>query len=384
MSSTWNLVAVGDVASVSGGATPRTDEPRFWGGTIGWLTPKDLSDKPSRYTSSGSRNLTEEGLRSCSANLLPEGAVMLTSRAPIGYVSIASGPITTNQGFKNLVLNDGQVPLFWYYLLRESKEYLESYANGSTFKEISASSLRSLTFRVPDFATQERIAGAIGAFDDLIELNRQLANQLVALSDSAFERWAADVDDRIALGEVMDRVSESIDAASLKGDEIYLGLEHFGLEAAGLIGQGRTDGLASNKIKFQSGDVLYGKLRPYFRKVARPGFSGVCSTEAWVLRGQGSATQEYIHWLTRRVDFTAHAMAGSEGTKMPRASWSHVTSMLVPTPEAPGLTEVSQMVRGFWEATNELERENAELTKARDELLPLLLSGRVNVGDVAA
>lgn len=106
----WKTVAVEDVAEVVAGGTPKSSQPEFWGGDVQWLTPKDLADRPARYTGIGARTITEEGLKKSAAKLLPKGTVLLTSRAPVGYVSIASGPIATNQGFKNLILDDTQLP----------------------------------------------------------------------------------------------------------------------------------------------------------------------------------------------------------------------------------------------------------------------------------
>jgi type I restriction enzyme S subunit len=238
-------------------------------------------------------------------------------------------------------------------------------------------------FPCPPLDEQRRIAVVLGVLDDLIEVNRRLIGDLSELSDVAFESWASDASKFVPLEQAMDRVVDGVDSDALSPEAIYLGLEHFGTDASGLTGRGTVDGLASNKVRFQVGDVLYGKLRPYFRKVARPGFAGVCTTEAWVLRAKKPATQEFVHWVVRRKDFTRMAMAGSEGTRMPRANWSHLSEMEIPDPTNPGLAPVSRLVRTFWEASDSLEQEIVNLQATRDELLPLLMSGRVQVGDVA-
>lgn len=181
MTSNWETVRIGDVADVIGGATPKSGTPEFWGGEIQWLTPKDLSKNPSRYTSCGERTITEEGLRKSGAKLLPAGAVLLTSRAPVGYVSVAAGEIATNQGFKSLVLKDGQLPEYWYYLLGHSTGYLRANSGGSTFQEISGSTLKELVFDVPPFAEQRRIVDLIGSLDDAIEAADEAMKSLTHL-----------------------------------------------------------------------------------------------------------------------------------------------------------------------------------------------------------
>ncbi len=164
----WREVAVEDVARVVGGGTPRSNVPEFWGGQVQWLTPKDLSDRPARYTSVGSRTITEAGLKSSGAQVLPAGAVLLTSRAPVGYVSVASGPIATNQGFKSLILDDSQLPEFWYYLLLHSTDYLKAHSGGSTFQEMSGGVLKKLRFLIPPLPEQRRIVDLVATLDDVV------------------------------------------------------------------------------------------------------------------------------------------------------------------------------------------------------------------------
>lgn len=165
----WNSVKVKEVAQIVSGATPKTGRPECWGGNIPWVTPKDLSENPSPYTARGARSITEEGFNSCSTHMLPKGAVLLTSRAPVGYVSVAENEICTNQGFKSLILNETQIPEFWYYLLSTNTETLLNYSGGSTFKELSKTSLGEIEFLVPPLEEQEKIVEKMQALDAYLE-----------------------------------------------------------------------------------------------------------------------------------------------------------------------------------------------------------------------
>ncbi len=178
----WQDVRVGDVSRVIGGGTPPSRDEGSFGGSIPWITPKDMTTHRGRYIAGGMRSLTEAGLANSSARLVPAGAVLVSSRAPIGLVAIASRPVTTNQGIRSLLLDETQDPVFWYYLLRQSTSVLDAHANGSTFREISGGSIAKLTFKVPALASQRRLAATLGRLDSLIEHNLELNEVLSNLT----------------------------------------------------------------------------------------------------------------------------------------------------------------------------------------------------------
>lgn len=178
----WRTVHIGDVARVIGGGTPPSRDESNFGGDVPWITPKDMTNHQGRYITGGARTLSNEGLSGSSAKLLPAGAVLVSSRAPIGLVAIAACPLSTNQGIRSLVFDNTQDPVFWYYLLRQSTALLEAHANGSTFQEISGGSLAKLTFTVPSLDWQRQLATTLGGLDKLIEHNLELNQTLGTLS----------------------------------------------------------------------------------------------------------------------------------------------------------------------------------------------------------
>jgi type I restriction enzyme S subunit len=190
----WEEKYIGEIAEVIGGGTPKTNNPEFWEGNIPWITPKDLSKHQERYISRGERNISEIGLQNSSARMLPKDAVLLSSRAPIGYVAIAKNPITTNQGFKSLVLKEGYIPEFYFYFLKINVDILESHATGSTFKEISGSIVKSIKVPVPPLLEQKAIARILSSLDDKIELNQQMNRTLEAQARAIFKSWFVDFD----------------------------------------------------------------------------------------------------------------------------------------------------------------------------------------------
>ena len=187
-------MSLGEVAEIIGGGTPSTKKPENYGGDIPWITPKDLSNYKFRYVTSGERNITKQGLASSSAKLLPKNAVLFTSRAPIGYVALAKNEVATNQGFKSLLLKDGNIPEFFFYLLKHYTPKIESYASGSTFKEISGGVLKSIEVTIPDFEDQKAIAHILGTLDDKIELNQKMNQTLEEIAKAIFKSWFVDFD----------------------------------------------------------------------------------------------------------------------------------------------------------------------------------------------
>ena len=190
----FEVKRIGEVAEIIGGGTPSTKVPDNWDGDIPWLTPKDLSSFEGIYVERGSRSITEKGFKSSSAKMLPAGAVLYTSRAPIGYVAIARNPICTNQGFKSLILKDGYVPEFVFYLLKASKAEIESHSSGGTFAEISAKALSDVMLKFPSKTQQESIARILLSLDEKILNNNTLSDTLENFAQTIFKSWFIDFD----------------------------------------------------------------------------------------------------------------------------------------------------------------------------------------------
>lgn len=178
----WKSCKISDLGEVVGGATPSTKRrENYEGGTIAWITPKDLSNFTGRYISHGERNITDVGLSSCSTQLMPKHSVLFSSRAPIGYVAIAKNEVCTNQGFKSVVPNENTDYLFLYYLLKYNKSKIEGMGSGTTFKEVSGSTMRNIDVVVPtSLREQQNIGAFLGSIDDKIEENEKINKNLYA------------------------------------------------------------------------------------------------------------------------------------------------------------------------------------------------------------
>ena len=146
-----------------------------------WITPKDLAGFSGRFISRGERNITELGLNSCSTQLMPAHTVLFSSRAPIGYIAITERELCTNQGFKSVIPNENIDYMFLYYLLKYNKEKIQNLGSGTTFKEVSGSTMRGIEVSVPDSIEEQRqIASVLSVLDDKLEKNKEINENLVA------------------------------------------------------------------------------------------------------------------------------------------------------------------------------------------------------------
>lgn len=168
-----------ELGTVYSGGTPSTKKDEYWDGNIPWITPKDLSGYKRKYISSGERSITELGLQKSSAILIPKRSVLMSSRAPIGYVVINENEVTTNQGFKSINCNEDKcLNEYMYYWIKNNVDYIISKSNGSIFKEISGTSFKELIVKVPSLINQTKIVNILSKIDKKIELNNEINNNL--------------------------------------------------------------------------------------------------------------------------------------------------------------------------------------------------------------
>ena len=181
----WTLGTISDLGTVVGGSTPSKSKPEYYTEDgIAWITPKDLSINKAKFISHGENDITELGLKNSSASIMPEGTVLFSSRAPIGYIAIASGEVTTNQGFKSVVPKPEIGTAYVYCFLKHTLPVIEGMASGSTFKEVSGSTMKNVPAVIPDTETLtcfNEFCAPIFAQQRILEEQNQ---SLAALRDS--------------------------------------------------------------------------------------------------------------------------------------------------------------------------------------------------------
>ena len=181
----WTLGTVSDLGAVVGGSTPSKAKPEYYTEDgIAWITPKDLSINKAKFVSHGENDITKLGLKNSSASIMPEGTVLFSSRAPIGYIAIASGEVTTNQGFKSVVPKPEIGTAYVYYFLKHNLPIIEGMASGSTFKEVSGSTMKNVPAVIPDTETLACFNGFCAPIFAQQRILEEQNQSLTALRDS--------------------------------------------------------------------------------------------------------------------------------------------------------------------------------------------------------
>lgn len=189
----WPTISIKDVARIVGGATPKSEVSEYWGGSIKWTTPKDLSNLGGKFIADTPRKITELGLKNCSAEMLPANSVLFSSRAPIGHVAINTVPMATNQGFKSFVPSARLDASFLYWWLDANRVKLQEMGTGATFKEVSKAAVERIEIPLPPLEEQKRIAAILDQAGALRRLRARALDRLNALGQAIFHEMFGDL-----------------------------------------------------------------------------------------------------------------------------------------------------------------------------------------------
>ncbi len=200
----WPVRPIGDVVESVGGGTPDTKESSFWEpGEYCWTTPKDLSGAQAPVLLTTERKLSAKGLNKVSSGLLPTGTLLMSSRAPIGYLAIAQTPLAINQGYIAMLPSSRLPPLYMLFWCRHNMENIKGRANGSTFMEISKKAFRPIPAPVPPTPILDAFKDIAGAlFERLVENEKQSQN-LASLRDTLLPRL---ISGQLRLPEAMELI----------------------------------------------------------------------------------------------------------------------------------------------------------------------------------
>lgn len=358
----WGKESLSAVCDIVGGGTPSTEHKEYWNGSIQWFTPSEIGK--SKYVSKSERTISQIGFEKSSARKLPVGTLLLTSRATLGEMSIATEECTTNQGFQSLIPQNiyGE---YIYYLKPIIKRYCNKKACGSTFNEISKSELGKCIIPVPCPEEQQKIADFLSTVDEVIsyseaevqnlEQQKKAAMQKIFSQEVRFKR-----EDGTVFPEweekILQDVSHYITITGTGVKSVYVGTENMQKGCAGVCFD-CDDDIAVKGIQYVPDDILISSIRPYLKKAWKADRNGICSTDVLCIRGTSEISSDFLYTLLSSDSFFEYVMQGVKGTKMPRGDKKHIMEMSVFIPCLEEQQKIADFLSAYDEAISYAKQE---------------------------
>jgi len=386
--SEWKEYKLGDVAEVVGGGTPKTEVIEYWNGDVSWITPRDLSNISKKYISKGERSISKFGLENSNAKLLPKGTVLLSSRAPIGYLAIAGNEVSTNQGFQSLIPNTKTTTEFLFYLLKNNVDYLISQGSGTTFGELPKSTLKQIIFSFPPLPEQTAIATVLSSLDDKIDLLHRQNTTLEKMAETLFRQWfveeAKEEWAEITLGNLGKIVCGKTPSKKVS--------EYFNGEIPFI----KIPDMHGMTFVFDSEDSLTEQgLNSQKNKTIPPKsicVSCIATVGLVIMNAKTSQTNQQINSIIPAKDIYRYfiylkmlsikndllSMAGG-GTATDNLNTSNFSKISIRIPNENELKNFHEQVKLIFEKIYSNQSQIRTLTALRDTLLPKLMSGDVRV-----
>jgi type I restriction enzyme S subunit len=291
---------------------------------------------------------------------------------------------------------------FFYYLFnsRPIRQQIRGSASGTKIRHTAPSRIAEVNVDLPLLPLQRRIAGILSAYDDLIENSQRRIKILEEMARRLYRAWFVHfrfpghegcrlVDsplgeipegwEVLVLGDIAEEMRRNVIKGKLDEPRPYVGLEHIPRCSLALDAWDTTTDLGSNKLEFKKGEVLFGKIRPYFHKVSVAPFDGLCSADTIVVRARSPEYYAFVVAYISSDEFVAHATASSNGSKMPRANWGILKARRVVIPKGKLAVKFSALVADIIVQQQALVFQIQNLRRTRDLLLPRLLSGQIDV-----
>jgi type I restriction enzyme S subunit len=424
MAGEWPIVPVSELAKAVIGGTPSRNVAEYWHGNIPWATAKDVATVSARYLENVEEYISREALENSAAKLLPYGTVVITARGTVGAMAQLGREMAFNQTCYALLPKGGVDKDFLFYALKGTIAEMRSLTYGTVFETITTKTFDHWLVPLPPLPEQRAIAHILGTLDDKIELNRRMSETLEQMARALFKAWFVDFEpvrakmegrwrrgeslpglpahlydlfpDRLVdselgeipegwgvgtLGDVADHIRRNVQPGQIEPQTPYIALEHMPRRCIALSDWGAAEGIESNKFEFRKGEILFGKLRPYFHKVGVAPVDGVCSTDIVVVAPKTPHWFAFVLYVVSSDEFVEYTNAGSTGTKMPRTSWVEMARYDIVLPPEAIAQAFTEMVRPEVDRIIAATHESRTLAALRDTLLPMLISGALRVTD---
>lgn len=395
MNNTWKTKSLGELAEIRSGGTPSTKDQAAWNGDIPWCTPTDITSlNGEKYISKTQKYITQHGLKTSAAELIPPNSVVMTSRATIGECAINTATLTTNQGFKTLTPNESTDPEFLYYLLLAQKNTLTNLSAGSTFLEITKRQLEKHKVKIPPTKTeQELISKKLIDIDHLIRALTVLIDKKRAIKQASMQQIFSEKirppkhKDRWKIRRLGDLASMSSGGTPSSGNPEYYDGDIPWVSISDMTKGGKfiskTDrnltalGLQNSSAKiFPKNTVLYSM----YASLGECSIANIPTSTSQAILGIQTGNNlipsflyHYLHYIKPTI-----ASLGQQGTQS-NLNKSMVQNFLIPTPPSEEQEEISKIIDDIdneIEALDSLKRKNSDLKKS---MMQGLLTGQIRL-----
>jgi len=376
------------------GGTPSTTDASFYGGDIPWLRTQEVD---FNFITDTEIKITETGLEKSSAKWIPENSVIVALYGnSAGRVAVNKIPLTTNQACGNFTIDPAKADYrFVYYALLKDYEVLHGMSKGAAQNNLNLAMVKEYKLRTPELPIQKSIGDVLMSYDELIENNRHRIALLEQAARLLYEEWFIRLKfpgherTRIVngvpegwewktLGNICTEVRDTALPEDLEPETPYIGLEHMPRRSISLYEWSTVQMVTSSKHRYKVGDILFGKIRPYFHKVGIAFTDGVASSDAIVIRPNTDRLRALVLMTASSDRFVAEAsQTMREGSKMPRADWKVMTQYPCFLPPSGILDSFSDTITTITDQLRNLCFQNQKLRAASNLLLPRLISGEI-------
>ena len=395
----WEVKALGEVATIINGGTPKSEISAYWDGDVDWLTPKDMGRLDGHLVHVTPRRITREGLAKCSARQVPAQSVIMSTRAPIGHLAINTVPMAFNQGCRGMVPGDKLDTKFLFYVLSANVQALDDLGTGTTFKELSAGCLKSFPFPLPPLDEQKRIVAILdAAFDGLsrarahTETNLQNARELFLRSIECEFELLAETHERQTVGEIAaikggKRLPKGEKTVATQTPFPYISIKDFNdqgsVDIAGIdyLLPATRDAIKNYII---SSDDLYISIAGTIGKtgIVPPELDGANLTEnAARMVFKEAVNNEYVYFFTLSADFQDQAGLNTRTAAQPKLALERLKTISVPIVPLIEQIEMAGKFRSLRDQTQQIEAHYraklADLDALRQALLQKAFAGEL-------
>ena len=373
----WEWKKLGDITTVIGGGTPRTNIKEYWeNGNIIWLSPTDLGNIGEIISINNSKTkITKLGLEKSSAKLLPIGTVLFSSRATIGKIAINEIEVSTNQGFTNFICKNLLLNKYLAFCLNRFTSDITDLSNSTTFKEVSKSSLKDFKIPLPPLEEQKRIVTKLNnlftQIDKSIALHQKNIDEANVFMASVLNDVFVELEEKYEkkqLSEIVIFGGKNISTLEYP-NLIYFSLEDIEAQTGRILNCKTVNeaGVKGTAVRFDENVVLYSKLRPYLNKVIVPNLEGCSTTELVVLKPKDKLDKYFLASYLRSSNIVNFLNNDSMGAKMPRTNMKTFRNLEISFPPyetqqkvVSYLDEISQKM----EKIKQIQKEKMQSLKA--------------------